>query len=192
MVSKPRTGSVGSTGFTLIELIIVIAVLSILSATFVFGFRSSSNELALDRSARRLIQVVDQARVNSLSGVQHEGVAVPGGFGIFVQEGTDSIYVFADCNGDGEYQENGSASTCEGGASELVEEVMLEDGISFATIVPCTSGACTLTVRFMPPYATSTFSPALTGTEAVFILEDRSGTTTEVRMNTLGVSRIVG
>lgn len=184
-------GEGSSEGFTLAELLVVIAVLSILSASFIISFRSSGNELALERSARRVAEVVDQARSLSLSGAQHEGVTVSGGFGLFVQEGTDEMYLFADCNGDGEYQENGAASSCPASASELVEVVQLERNIVFEDITPCSSGACTLTVLFVPPYADASFSPALTGTEATFTLSEPSGATTNVGINSLGVATIV-
>ncbi|MEX0916587.1 MAG: type II secretion system protein, partial [Candidatus Spechtbacterales bacterium] len=177
-------------GFTLVELLVVISVIAVLSTLFMAGFRSDGSALALDRSSRAFTQSVDQVRSLSLSGGQHEGETVSGGFGFYTQEGQGDIILFADCNGDGEYQENGASSTCVASASEQVEVVQLESGITLSSVTPCTSGACTITVVFVPPYAMSSFSPALAGTEAVFILSGREGATREVRINTLGVATI--
>jgi prepilin-type N-terminal cleavage/methylation domain-containing protein len=177
-------------GFTLIELLVVISVIAVLSTVFVVGFRSDGRSLALSRSSRVFIQSVDQVRALSLSGGQHEGETVSGGFGFYAQQDQGSIILFADCNGDGEYQENGASSTCAASASEQIEVIELEAGIVFDSIAPCTSGACTITVVFVPPYATSSFSPDLTGTEAVFVLGNEDGTTREIRINTLGVATV--
>lgn len=177
-------------GFTLIELLVVISVIAVLSTVFVAGFRSDGRGLALERSSRVFIQAVDQARSLSLSGGQHEGETVSGGFGFYAQEDTGDIILFADCNQDGEYQENGASSSCAASASEKVETISLESGVTFDSITPCTSGACTLTVVFVPPYATSSFAPDLTGVESIFILRNQDGATKEIRINTLGVATI--
>lgn len=166
----------------------VIAVIAILSSLFFAGFRQDGQALALERSSRSFVQAIDQARSLSLSGSQHEGQTVSGGFGFYVQQDQGSILLFADCNGDGEYQENGASSTCADDASEEVETIALESGITFDTITPCTSGACTLTVVFIPPYAASTFSPNLVGTEAIFSLINSQSDTRQIRINTLGVT----
>jgi len=175
-------------GFTLAELLVVVSVIALLSTVFFAGFRSDGQALALERSARSFVQTVDQVRALSLSGGQHEGQTVSGGFGFYVQQDQGSVLLFADCNGDGEYQENGASSTCADDASEAVETVALESGITFDSISPCTSGACTLTVVFVPPYAASTFSPNLVGTEAIFVLKNSQDTTRQIRINTLGVT----
>jgi len=150
-------------GFTLIELIVVIAIIGILSTVFLTNYRGGNELFSLKRSAHQLAQDIRRVEENGTASKEFKG-EFQGGYGIYLEEGSNQYIIFVDCNGDEKY--NGPTVACDdctGGScsknkfTEEVETLLFEEGVSVSTIVPSFSG--NLYIIFTPPDPTVTFNP---------------------------------
>lgn len=84
--------------FTLIELLIVTTIIGILSVITFPYYRSTSQKLALQRSANRLAQDIRRAQEMAMSARELPGGGIPDGYGIYIkaQTGYGIIYLYAD------------------------------------------------------------------------------------------------
>jgi len=150
-------------GFTLLEITVVISIIILLGTIFIANYRGGEKQFALRRSANKLAQDLRRTQEMAMSGVLFNGVFPKGGYGIHLKEDLDSYILFADCDGDGESDENGPALTCtdatpENPYPETIEEISLEEGIKILTLNPHT-GSKALEITFFPPDPTVTINP---------------------------------
>ena len=114
-------------GFTLIESLIVMAMIAILSLALIPSFQSGRTQLSLDRSASKLAQDIRGIMEKAMSSQEYStcGSGFEYGYGIYLEEATAGSYIlFADCNGNQEY--NSSDKT--------IEVVPFESGISILNL----------------------------------------------------------
>ncbi|MDP2909937.1 MAG: prepilin-type N-terminal cleavage/methylation domain-containing protein [bacterium] len=123
-------------GFSFVELIVTMSVIVILTiASFPF-YKSLKGDLALERSAAKLVQDIRRAQEMALSGRDFGNNFPEGGYGICFNSSSPSFYViFADVNGN---------KIRDGG--EEVETVNFESNIKINSV----SGG-TLDIIFVPP-----------------------------------------
>lgn len=89
-------------GFTLIEMLVVISIIAILSSMVFFNYKTGKNQLALERTARKLVQ--DIRKVQLMAGLKKkdcpEHPNYKYGYGISLSKANKTYYIlFADCDG---------------------------------------------------------------------------------------------
>lgn len=90
--------------FTLIEVLIVSVIIVILTSVSVVFFKPNREEVNLILSAHQLAQDIRYTEDLSLSGKKLPS-GLPSGYGIHLEQGSDSYLIFADMDGDNAYEE---------------------------------------------------------------------------------------
>jgi len=121
-------------GVTLIELLISIAIIIILSSITFIDYRGEEKKLNLEKSAFKLVQ--DLRGIEAKTGTEFEGCKENGNYdkdykyqygACFNINNKNKYILFADCNGDYQYDEN-TDKIIDGG------EIELEKGIEMKSI----------------------------------------------------------
>lgn len=168
-------------GFTLLEITVVVAIITLLSTIFLANYRAGERVFALQRSIHKLSQ--DLRRVEEMA-ISAQGFKESddtstfpkGGYGIYFKinptfgecENVPNgycIFLFADCNGDKQY--NGPAAgiiSCADATSEnpfsngeKIEELSLENGIKVSEFSH-SEYYDYLNITFFPPDPEVTFN----------------------------------
>ena len=119
LASKNKNLKLKNQGFSFIEAMAVIAVIAVLSVISFPFYQDIRKNLALDRASIKLAQDIRTAQEMAMSAQEFGGV-LSEGYGLyFSTSNTSSYIIFADNNGNGEYD----------GASSIVETVLIESRI---------------------------------------------------------------
>lgn len=169
-------------GFTIIEISIVIFIIIVLSVMVFANYKSGQQQLALERAAYKLAQ--DIRRVQSLAGLEESRcMGIDGykyGYGVFFKESPalekKKYTLFADCNGNGRYDD----------PDEIIEggEIYFEEGIEIKEL-----SYAFLRIVFTPPDPTVAITPEA-GLTAVIKIENKSGQTKTITVNRAGLINI--
>lgn len=154
-------------GITLIEIMVIISVIAILSGIVVSDFPKIKLQLSLSRASHILVRDLKLAQDLSGSGTQitilENEIVTPVGFGVYVDNeslGNKKYYVYADINGDKQYQ----------AIDYIYKEIdfeQLEPGIIIKEIRGASSK---LDINFTSPNFSTTISNLLPGNEVVEIV----------------------
>jgi len=154
--------SASTKGFTLLELTVVIAIIILLSGIVLTNYRVGEREYALLRSAYKLAQDLRQVEKMATASETLPSAIFPsdkdnggfpkGGYGIFFQNNSNSYILFADCDGDKEYDETGAALSCAEATSDTpypegIKELFLEEKIKISNLYPSSP----FSITFFPP-----------------------------------------
>ena len=131
-------------GFTLIELLTVTAIVIFMTVLALPNFMAGAKDYALLRSSHKLAQDLRRAQEMAVSSREFKGKAVPGGYGLYFQNGSGNYVLFADINSNKIYD----------GASEAVEVLQTERGVNIGF-----PSAYYLTIIFTPPNPTTFIMP---------------------------------
>lgn len=118
-----------------------------------------------------------------------EDIFPKGGYGIHFEKDSSFYILFADCDGDNEYDESGAALTCFEAEPanpyqyEKIEVINLEKGVEISTIIPSSSGN-TLDIFFFPPDPIVTVNPSADSASITLSVNGQSKT---VFINTTGL-----
>lgn len=173
--------------FTLIEIAVVISIILILSILVFPNFRDAKAKFALDRTIYKLSQDLRNAEEMSMSSqttppeIFVSSFFPKGGYGIYFQENSSSYILFADCDGDGEYDAAGGAVSCSEATEqqpfpEKIKDITLEAGIKIGTLNPKYSQDNSLAITFFPPDPTITIYPAASTAFITLIFKTKSET----------------
>lgn len=137
-----------SKAFTLIELLVVISIIVLITALTLPNYRLGNNQLALQRSAHKIVQDLRRTLEFAISVKEFNGI-IPSGYGVYFDlDQPDRYVIFADLDGDQAYS----------GANEKVEEIILEGNVVLYSLTPVSPGS-SLAVFFAPPDPTVQFLP---------------------------------
>jgi type II secretory pathway pseudopilin PulG len=149
-------------GFTLLEITIVVSIIILMGTIFVINFRGGEKQFALQRSAHKLAQDLRRAQETAMSSQIFEDSFPKGGYGIYLEKGSNSYILFADCDGNQTYSEAGFAQSCaEAGTNdpfrEKIEEISFEKGIYISEFSPEENSVA---ITFFPPDPKITINPS--------------------------------
>jgi len=128
--------------FTLVEILVIIALIAILSLVFIPAYHVSKQQLAVQRSANKLAQDVRLSMERAMSAVEKSNCAGGSTYkhGISFNINDPKKYIlFADCNQDGEYNNEI--------VDELIKEESFETGVEIYELNPTPK----INIVFEPP-----------------------------------------
>jgi prepilin-type N-terminal cleavage/methylation domain-containing protein len=184
-------------GFTLLELTVVVAIVIFFSGIILTNFRVGEKEYSLLRSAQKVAQdlrtVEKMAMASETLPASFGGGFPKGGYGIFFQNNLGSYILFADCDGENDYDETGTAISCADASPgpgnsypEKIKELSLEEtGIKISSLSPSSP----LLITFFPPDPVIKIKPEPFDNLAIITLT-YDGKTKTVKINTVGLIEI--
>jgi len=179
--------------FTLAEVLIVIAIVLFLFPMVITNYNAGEKQFSLYRSAHGLAQELRNTQEMAMTGKttpgQFDQNFPTGGYGLYFENNKNSYILFADCDGDNEYDELGIAASCAEASSvfgesypEKLREFYLETGVIISNIIPSTP----LTILFFPPTPIITINPQPFDNQAIITLKLFDKTKT-ITINTVGL-----
>ena len=182
-------------GFTLLELTVVIAIIILLSGIVLTNYRVGEREYALLRSAYKLAQDLRQVEKMAMASEtlpsSFGGGFPKGGYGIFFQNNSNSYILFADCDGDKEYDETGAALSCAKATPgnpypEGIKELFLEEKIKISNLYPSSP----FFITFFPPDPVIEIKSGGLSYNSATITLTYDGEIKTVKINTVGLIEI--
>jgi prepilin-type N-terminal cleavage/methylation domain-containing protein len=180
-------------GFTLLEITVVVSIIILLSTIFIANYRGGEKQFALQRSAHKLVQDLRRAQEMAMSSQRTSSEfgseTVPqGGYGISFKKDLNSYILFADCDGDGKFDETGEALSCQKATKvtpfpEKIKELSLEEGIKITKLLPSLENS--LSITFLPPDPKVIITPS--GSSASITLTFNSQSKKVIIINTVGL-----
>jgi len=188
-----KNNNISNKGFTLAEVLIVIAIMLFLLPMVLTNYNAGDKQFSLYRSAHDLAQDLRNAQEMAMTGkttpVQFGENFPAGGYGLFFEDYKNSYILFADCDGDNEYDASGIAASCAEASSasgesypEKLQELSLESGVVILSLTPSSP----LTIVFFPPIPVITIRPQPSNNEAVINLV-LGGKSKIITINTAGL-----
>ena len=196
--------------FTLLEITIVLGIIGLLAGFVLANYRGEEKRSALLRSTHQLAQDLRRVEEMAMSSQKtpawceqvEEGVFPKGGYGIHFVQNSDSYLLFADCDGEGDYDDWGSfdcdpnSDTPAGhglgnSLNEIIEELTLEQGIKIKYLF--TSGfpedtLNALDITFTPPDPEVTIASGDDAwAEIVLCLKDNENILRTITINKAGL-----
>jgi len=193
--------SASTKGFTLLELTVVIAIIILLSGIVLTNYRVGEREYALLRSAYKLAQDLRQVEKMATASETLPSAIFPsdkdnggfpkGGYGIFFQNNSNSYILFADCDGDKEYDETGAALSCAKATPgnpypEKIKELFLEEKIKISNLYPSSP----FFITFFPPDPVIEIKSGGLSYNSATITLTYDGEIKTVKINTVGLIEI--
>jgi len=128
-------------GFTIVEFLVVIFIISVLSGLSFTAYRTGEKIFALQMSAQKLAQDIRRVEEMAISAkiCGPCGNKVPPGYGIYLQQGSTSYFIYADTNpakGNEIYDRK----------DVIVETISFESGVFIKSVNPSS-----LSINFKPP-----------------------------------------
>jgi Tfp pilus assembly protein FimT len=137
-------------GFTITELLISISVIIILTSVSFWGYNKRQQELGLHKEINNLIAKAEEVKERAISSQYFHRDLPEGGYGIYFTSSDLNHYIlFADCDGDGEYDSSGTPCLDPVDSAqypEMIERVAIENGIYIKDF-----GSSQIHITFRPP-----------------------------------------
>jgi len=173
-------------GFTLVELLVVIAIVSIISALVLPNFTFGQRQFNIKASAYKLAQDLRVTQEKAMSAVEFNGQVPSGGYGINFILNSFSYIIFADTDGDGEYD----------GENEKVEEIDLNNikiTPQYCYLLEQWDSLLELSIIFLPPDPSVVIDAANKSynDEYMVLLTDESGISKSIKINRVGLVSII-
>jgi prepilin-type N-terminal cleavage/methylation domain-containing protein len=185
-------------GFTLLELTVVILIIGLLTTIVLANYRGGEKQSALLRSTHRLAQDLRQAEEMAMSSQKtpsgceqvEAGVFPKGGYGIHFEKDSDSYILFADCDGEGNYDNLVTAHSCleaEPGPGNSLKEIIKtlkpEEGIKICNLSPISP----LDITFTPPDPIVNISGGAAEAKITLCLKDNESIFRIITVNKAGL-----
>jgi prepilin-type N-terminal cleavage/methylation domain-containing protein len=128
-------------GFTLIELLTVLAIIFTLTSISFPFYRTAQKQYILESAAQKLVQDIRRAQEMAISArvCGPCGNKVPPGYGIYLQQGNTSYFIYADTN-------PAQGNEIYDGGDVIVETISFEGKVFIKNVNPSS-----LSINFKPP-----------------------------------------
>ena len=146
-------------GFSLMELMVAIAIISIMTSMSVVSYRDFNNSKALSFGLKQFLMDFRVVQNNALGVLQHNGDIPDGGYGIRISTGDSSYIMFADDDGEYDYD----------GGTEIISIVDLPSGVTINSITINSITTTPVDIIFSPPYGEVFINTKSTFTESEVI-----------------------
>jgi prepilin-type N-terminal cleavage/methylation domain-containing protein len=128
-------------GFTLIELLTVLAIILTLTSISIPFYRTAQKQYLLESAAQKFVQDIRRAQEMAISAriCGPCGNKVPPGYGIYLQQGNTSYFIYADTN-------PAQGNEIYDGGDVIIETISFEGGVFIKNVNPSP-----LSINFQPP-----------------------------------------
>jgi prepilin-type N-terminal cleavage/methylation domain-containing protein len=128
-------------GFTLVELLTVLAIILTLISIFFPLYRTAQKQYILESAAQKLAQDIRRAQEMAISArvCGPCGNKVPPGYGIYLQQGNTSYFIYADTN-------PAQGNEIYDGGDVKIETISFEGKVFIKNVNPSS-----LSINFKPP-----------------------------------------
>jgi len=169
-------------GFTIIEVIVGVAIIGMIAGLFLTNYRGGGIRTDLIGSAQKLASDTRLAQNFSLGTREFNGVAPQGGWGVhFDVSIPDSYIIFADNDGDYEYDIDG----------EKYSDANLSPNITIIDITVDGISVNDLDIVFSPPDPKTYINGADDKTARITLKESFNNTNKIIEVNFLGLIDVV-
>jgi prepilin-type N-terminal cleavage/methylation domain-containing protein len=167
-------------GFTLIELLTVLAIIFILTSISFPFYRTAQKQYILESAAQKLAQDIRRAQEMAISARVCEpcGNKVPPGYGIYLQQGNTSYFIYADTN-------PAHGNEIYDGGDVKIETISFEGKVFIKNVNPSS-----LSINFKPPdpkIRIGNSSQSLNETSITISLLNDTSKTKTIRVNKAGL-----
>jgi prepilin-type N-terminal cleavage/methylation domain-containing protein len=126
-------------GFTLIELLVTLAIIATVTGVFLANYYGGETKSQLIEVTDSLLGDLRFAQSNSLGAVRYDGTVPAGGWGVHLETASTTYLLFADVDGDLEYDDDGSEfSDNNGGRSINIPDSVVLTNLDGAAAVDIT------------------------------------------------------
>ncbi|MDD5606319.1 MAG: type II secretion system protein [Candidatus Pacebacteria bacterium] len=165
--------------FTLVELLVVLSIIVIMTAVIIVNYRPGERTINLQREGVKLSQNV--RKVQAMLGSNWEACSgqenYEYSYGLFLDVEQEQYIIFADCDGNKEYNEEQDG---------IVEIIELEKDIEIASIKYGEEETNILSIVFVLPDPTVYFSPSADYADITFQTNNGNNSVT-IRINKIGL-----
>lgn len=149
-------------GFTLLEIIVVLAIFAVMTSIVVFNYGKFTSQTILTNMAYEVALSIREAQIYGVSVRSPDGTLASNPFslpyGVYFQEGTNTYYLFADEDIDGEFD----GSDCASVGAECVTPYTMQRGIIVSEVRQnCIVDPDGLSVTFKRPNPEAKFDGAI-------------------------------
>jgi len=160
-----------SGGFTIVETLVAIGIILILSTILVPNYKVFQEEFSLLRSAHKLSQDLRRAQEMATSAKELPG-QLPKGYGIYLRKGDTYYRLYADLDGDQEYDSG----------EEIELPIALENKVKIEEVSPSP-----LSINFKGPDPVTKILGDADSVTITLALETNPAKTQEVFVNKVGL-----
>jgi prepilin-type N-terminal cleavage/methylation domain-containing protein len=147
-------------GFTLVELLVVIFVIGLISSLLVVNWRNNEQQYLIRRMAQEVVLNIRKTQNMALNSLKYQE-GVPPYYGLYFTQASSSYEIFADKNGNNEYDSD---------TDILVDTINIIQGAEISSL----SGGTTLNLTFSIPDGFTRIKPQ--ATSATITLKRVGGT----------------
>ena len=192
MLLFPRNNR-NNSGFTLIEVVVALTIVAMMAGLMMSNYREGEKINKLVLQSQELSTDIRKVQNNTLGAAKYGTSTPEGGWGIHIDlgESEKEYKLFANKNYDSD--DDGDPDNFEYDSGEALPEkggqtMELEEGVKIAS----TTVGDYLDITFIPPDPKTVFwDGSSTTSDASITLENKSGTTRKVKVNSFGSIEVV-
>ncbi len=179
-------GNMNNRGFTFLEIMAVITLIGILLGIALINYNDIRGGIALQQAAYRLSQDVRRMEEQAMATFRQEQCTQGSykyGFGIYLEKDSNSYTLFADCNGNGKYeQQQGQAVDF-----EIATDLSDFNKVQISSIQNGNEEISSVSVVFEPPDPVVLFDPAADEVSVEISLPGNDSSRRRIMVNKAGL-----
>lgn len=169
-----------NSGFSIIELIVSVAIVAMMAGIFFANYRGGGVRTDLIGASQKLASDIRLAQNFSLGTKEFDNITPQGGWGVRLNDDSGNYIIFADNNGNYEYDEDDERYSVINLPPNIVIDSLDVDGfVDFVDIV------------FLPPDPRVYINAEMDKNVQITIRENMNQTTKIVKVNFLGLIDVI-
>ena len=172
---------ISNSGFSIIELVVSVAIIGMMAGLFFTNYRGGGIKTDLIGTVQKLASDIRLAQNFSLGTKEFNGITPRGGWGVHIDNNSNNYFIFADDNGNYEYDEDNDEkySTIQLPANLIINDINVDSVVTYVDIV------------FLPPDPQVYINTEVNKNVEITVQENINQNTKRVVVNFLGLIDVV-